>query len=356
MFKKAMELYENCGVNVTFVTENKGLYRFYNTDNKGLRQVFEEYSKVLDNSPESFHTEVPVPDEGHATHEIVEKATDVNTVEAVDVNASGSLGDFLDSRVDMHMKEDALKRKFARKQARKVQREKRIQATKQLSVGVDAVVKNVITTKPLSVRVDAVEKNASKVPSLEIVVSKSVEAVRRKTGVGISATKNVFEKKVLVPEDTFPSFGNSIDNNDADDADVVEKCEKKKKKRKRHVDSVSISGHLLAAVDRAVMAESLTTMADLPLETPPKPKRMGIADDPAGGASKKKKKKSQHIDATKTKDTTAATEVLGTSDKMKEEDICNWFNEVETSMMMDAKFDKMPTERNDPIFARLARA
>jgi len=42
--------------------------------------------------------------------------------------------------------------------------------------------------------------------------------------------------------------------------------------------------------------------------------------------------------------------------KIQEYDIHNWFKDVEIGMMMDSPSDQMPIERNDPIFARLARA
>jgi len=41
MFKKARELHENCGVNVTLVTEDEGVYHFYYTIMMTHQEVFE---------------------------------------------------------------------------------------------------------------------------------------------------------------------------------------------------------------------------------------------------------------------------------------------------------------------------
>ena len=59
MFKKAMELYENCGVTVTLVTENQGVFHFYNTSHKPMKQVFQEFLHVLDESPDQFSCKIP---------------------------------------------------------------------------------------------------------------------------------------------------------------------------------------------------------------------------------------------------------------------------------------------------------
>jgi len=62
MFKKAMELYENCDVEVTLVTNNQGVYHFYNTGNESMFDVFTKYMEVLKVSPKSFSSHVPSTD------------------------------------------------------------------------------------------------------------------------------------------------------------------------------------------------------------------------------------------------------------------------------------------------------
>ena len=62
IFKKAMELYENCGVNITLVAENQGVYHYYNTANMSKHEMFERYSMLVHESPEIFVTEVPILD------------------------------------------------------------------------------------------------------------------------------------------------------------------------------------------------------------------------------------------------------------------------------------------------------
>ena len=59
MFRKAMELFENCGVAVTLVTHYRGVYHFYNTGESGVKTVFEEYISAFETSPESFVVVVP---------------------------------------------------------------------------------------------------------------------------------------------------------------------------------------------------------------------------------------------------------------------------------------------------------
>jgi len=59
MYRKAKELFENCGVAVTLVTQYKGVYYFYNTGELGIKTVFEDYLRVFKASPESFVVEVP---------------------------------------------------------------------------------------------------------------------------------------------------------------------------------------------------------------------------------------------------------------------------------------------------------
>ena len=62
MFKKARELYENCGVNVTMVTEDEGVYHFYNTAMMTHQEVFERYLLLIHQTPHAFVTEVPILD------------------------------------------------------------------------------------------------------------------------------------------------------------------------------------------------------------------------------------------------------------------------------------------------------
>jgi len=59
MYRKAKELFENCGVASTLVTQYKGVYYFYNTGELGIKTVFEDYLRVFKASPESFVVEVP---------------------------------------------------------------------------------------------------------------------------------------------------------------------------------------------------------------------------------------------------------------------------------------------------------
>jgi len=59
MYRKAKELFENCGVQVTLVTHYRGVYHFYNTAESGIKTVFEEYLEAFAASPESFVVEVP---------------------------------------------------------------------------------------------------------------------------------------------------------------------------------------------------------------------------------------------------------------------------------------------------------
>jgi len=59
MYRKAKELFENCGVAVTLVTHYRGVYHFYNTCESGIKTVFEEYLEAFKTSPESFVVEVP---------------------------------------------------------------------------------------------------------------------------------------------------------------------------------------------------------------------------------------------------------------------------------------------------------
>jgi len=62
MFKKARELYENCGVNVTLVTEDEGRYHFYNTAMMTHQEVFERYLSLIHQTPQAFVTEDPILD------------------------------------------------------------------------------------------------------------------------------------------------------------------------------------------------------------------------------------------------------------------------------------------------------
>jgi len=54
MFKKAEELHENCGVEVTLVTNNNGVYHFFNTGGECMSNVFARYLRVLGVSLESL--------------------------------------------------------------------------------------------------------------------------------------------------------------------------------------------------------------------------------------------------------------------------------------------------------------
>ena len=62
MFKKARELYDNCGVNVTLVTEDEGRYHFYNTAMMTHQEVFERYLSLIHQTPQAFVTEDPILD------------------------------------------------------------------------------------------------------------------------------------------------------------------------------------------------------------------------------------------------------------------------------------------------------
>jgi len=334
MFKKAMELHENCGVNVTLVTENKGVFHFYNTGNKTMRQVFEEYLNVLDESPQLFQTQIPVPDEGHGT------TADATPVASVDCTESGTLADFLDSSVQTHMKKDALRCKMARKQARKLRRENKENAGK------------------VSSQSSAVAVNEANKPSfLQKDVVKSVEAVRRKKGVALGLLESVCHNKGSENQDKITNSGNT---GVANCTDVAEQREKKKKNnRHMHDERFLISPHLLTAVEDAILlhddgklSESANTATEQPIAVKKKNKRVAY-EDSGGGATKKRTKSSKPPDAT---DTTLATKVVENTHKIQEYDIHNWFKDVEIGMMMDSPSDQMPIERNDPIFARLARA
>ena len=78
MFKKARELYENCGVNVTLVTEDEGVYHFYNTAMMTQQEVFERYLLLIQQSPQAFVTEVPIldPVDGTTTKSPCAESTD----------------------------------------------------------------------------------------------------------------------------------------------------------------------------------------------------------------------------------------------------------------------------------------
>jgi len=54
IFKKGMELYENCGVTVTLVTEKNGEYHFYHTGDGSIAEVLARYLGVAEDSPEAF--------------------------------------------------------------------------------------------------------------------------------------------------------------------------------------------------------------------------------------------------------------------------------------------------------------
>jgi len=83
MYRKAKELFENCGVAVTLVTQYKGVYYFHNTSELGIKTVFEEYLKIFKASPESFVVEVP--DIGTP---LEKKTRDANQVLTTNVNAT----------------------------------------------------------------------------------------------------------------------------------------------------------------------------------------------------------------------------------------------------------------------------
>jgi len=54
IFKKGMELYENCGVTVTLVTEKNGEYHFYHTGDGSIAHVLARYLAVAEDAPEAF--------------------------------------------------------------------------------------------------------------------------------------------------------------------------------------------------------------------------------------------------------------------------------------------------------------
>jgi len=64
MFKKAEELYENCGVEVTLVTNNNGVYHFFNTSGECMSDVLARYLRVLGVSLESFKAKDVRSEEG----------------------------------------------------------------------------------------------------------------------------------------------------------------------------------------------------------------------------------------------------------------------------------------------------
>jgi len=92
MYRKAKELFENCGVQVTLVTHYRGVYHFYNTAESGIKTVFEEYLAAFAASPESFVVEVPdistPADKNKMTHDTtqVRQHGKTTSVDALEVN------------------------------------------------------------------------------------------------------------------------------------------------------------------------------------------------------------------------------------------------------------------------------
>jgi hypothetical protein len=273
MYKKAMELNENCGVNVTLVTENEGIYRFYNTSNRSMREVFEGYLEVLQNTPQSFSTEEPVPDEGHGPSPVqMNTGVGGKVLAAVEVCEPDSLLRLFDAAIHLQKMKDSAQRKAARKIALTLKR-----VENSLLVNAPLCFPH---TSPLTCAPTAA-KEVTVVSKTNLV---GKEAVRRGPGVPaptLCATVSRHLARCDEPIDTFSGKEN-----------IAALVEKKKKKRSRNAEMPT--DPCLDEDDEAVTVEKKKKKKNRDVETP-----MDLCpdeEDETLTVEKKKKKKSKHVE------------------------------------------------------------
>jgi len=277
MYKKAMELNENCGVNVTLVTENEGIYRFYNTSNRSMREVFEGYLEVLHDTPQSFSTEEPVPDEGHGPSPVRMSTVRKDSVggkvlAAVEVCEPDSLLRLFDAAIQLQKMKDSAQRKAARKIARTLQK-----VENNLVVNAPLCLPH---TLPLTCTPTAAKELT--VASKPNIVGK--EAVRRGPGVpapALFATSSGHLARYEEPIEAFPGKENTTAT-----------VEKKKKKRSRNAEMPTHP--CLYEEDEAVTVEKKKKKKSKDVETP-----MDLCpgeEDETLTVEKRKKKKNKHVE------------------------------------------------------------
>lgn len=351
MYKKAMELNENCGVNVTLVTENEGIYRFYNTSNKSMREVFEGYLQVLQNSPQSFSTEEPVPDDGHGPAPDPRSTAGSDgacgkAMAAIDVCEPDSLLRLFDAAVDIQKTKDSAKRKAARKLARSLQR----------------LENSRLVTTPLTVSQKSPPASLQTAVGEVVAVSNANlvgKAVVPRSNAELKAPKNTKSESVTMPlaSSGHPThYVGPFEQCLGEDGEAVT-VEKKKKKRIRDAE---VPMPCADTVIPELPKEKVRAFLQSHTEDVVRGKDIDENDCMTPKIKKKKKQRSP--------DQVNMVDILGASTKSAtitpastaftdEEDISVWLDGVEEmSMTSNGPSCGILTGQSDPIFARFKRS